>query len=644
MSYRPDLDGLRAIAVLLVVGFHLDPAFIPGGHIGVDVFFVISGFLITSILIRKNEEGDFSLFEFYKKRVQRLYPALITCIVVSLIFAYLLMLPQDFKRMGLSASMAALSVSNFLFWSEAGYWDVDSITKPLLHTWTLGVEDQFYLIWPLLVSLISKSKRIIFLSVCITIISLFASLVISEVDISGAFYLLPARVFQFSFGAVLSILIGQGFFCAQSAFRKDLTYLTSLFLIAVSAIFFGPDVEYPGWYSIVPTLGAFLFILAGADTKNSGFLTRGLTFFPLLWIGRISYSLYLTHWPVIVFYRYATDHVLSGFDIAAMLLAMFLLAIALHYLVEIRFHKPRYRSNEASIISSHGSVVKVCAAAGGLACCFGFFVWQTDGMPWRFQNLVFSPDDVAEMKNKRLIDYSKACLISQWGEEENCNDNGKPVMLFFGNSHEPDGYNFIRSGYPEEFKYNMVINFGTLNRCRDLKKNEGRWESEDKDCQFRLDMLFDNGHLNRLKFIVYSAHHTFLPWNEEGLRIIKDIKEINKDVKIILFSDYIETRSPCVRIVNEVQDSSACFKDDNIAYAPFYTKSQELYLAYKGIVDEYIDLMSLLCEGTTPSSCMAATKDGVPYSVDKHHKTRSFSRMAGTIFAEKRPGLFSRQQ
>ncbi len=206
MTYRPDIDGLRAIAVLAVVIFHLGVPGFDGGYVGVDVFFVISGFLITSIIKSKLESGDFSLRDFYSRRIRRLVPPLLVTVAATVIGAGLLLTPYDMIRFSRSAVAAIFSLSNIVFFLEAGYWDTASELKPLLHTWSLGVEEQFYLFWPALLMLIMSARaRVSFTAamVAITVCGFALCAWYTTVNQSAAFYLLPFRVFQFSLGALV---------------------------------------------------------------------------------------------------------------------------------------------------------------------------------------------------------------------------------------------------------------------------------------------------------------------------------------------------------------------------------------------------------------------------------------------------------
>ncbi len=202
-SYRPDIDGLRAIAVLSVIAFHMYPRFLPGGFVGVDIFFVISGYLISQRIIAGHEQGGFSFKQFYIRRIRRLFPAVISTVLLTMIYGSLFLTPDDLIGLSKSAISAVFSAANIHFFLEAGYWDVESWRKPLLHMWSLSVEEQFYVVWPfLIIGILKFSKHFSFLVLmAITVLSLLVTSFYTSKNPSAAFYLTPFRVYEFGIGA-----------------------------------------------------------------------------------------------------------------------------------------------------------------------------------------------------------------------------------------------------------------------------------------------------------------------------------------------------------------------------------------------------------------------------------------------------------
>lgn len=303
MDFRRDIEGLRGLSVLLVLLFHLDINFFSGGFIGVDIFFVISGFLITNFICNDLNKNTFSFESFYFRRAKRLIPTLL--IVLTLVYCCSFFIFQDLHFSKFSESMfySLFSVSNIYFWKNIGYFAQDSIYNPIIHLWSLSVEAQFYLTWPLYLYLVYGSKKKN-LAIIFTIIILITSFFLNKVYIenSTAFYNSPTRAFQFSTGALI-------YFTNFKSQKKPIIY-NILFLLGISLIIFSTfkfdsKTQYPYINSLVPTLGAYLMISNGKKLFNNiRVLIENRT---LLFFGKISYPLYLVHWPVIVFFSYTLD-------------------------------------------------------------------------------------------------------------------------------------------------------------------------------------------------------------------------------------------------------------------------------------------------------------------------------------------------
>lgn len=646
-SYRLDIDGLRAVAVLLVLGFHLNLELISGGHIGVDAFFVLSGFLITSILVEQISQNQFSIRQFYLRRIQRLFPALYTTVLLTFIAAAFILLPNNFEQFARSAVAAIFSLSNVLFWAESGYWDIASESKPLLHTWSLGVEEQFYLVWPVLLLVLIRLKLpVLRILTAITALGFLLSYFYSQLDLSGAFYLLPARVFQFSAGGMLALVPTIYFqrHLKSEALRSTL-FVLGITILLVSAWALNDDILYPGAYSIIPTLGTLLIITAGSHQNGQGrwgkaFLEHQL----LVWVGRISYSLYLVHWPIIVLYRHATGYEFTALELILLTDAIFTAAAMLHYGVEKRFYRHRFsaRAKSANPNGSHNRSHKLTGATlayGLLIVLISSHAWINSGWSWRFPNMIYSNEAINATFESRVSQYSADCQILQWPSQGKCKNSANATVLFFGNSHEPDGYNFMRAGYPAEMDTLNTVNFGTVNECSHLSRTASGWQSSNSSCQARLDQLFQDDFIHNLDLIVFSEHHTFKSWNENNLKIISDLKAQNKAIRVLVISDYLETHTPCVNILNDTGDITPCFADSNIAYNPDVAR-QELYPAYKHLFAFAINRMHFLCTNTETSSCLSSTQNGIPFSFDKHHNSLEFAQMSGRRYAQLNPTLF----
>lgn len=305
VKYRPDIDGLRALAVLPVVIFHANPSLVPGGFLGVDIFFVISGYLISLILFRQQSDGTFRFSEFYGRRIRRLFPALILVLAASLGFGFFSLLSDEYERLGRHAVFAIAFLLNLRLMSEAGYFDVVSYSKPFLHLWSLSVEEQFYVVWPLLLALFARLKpKLAWLLALCSIFSFAYALWLGRISPDAPYYHPLARFWELLVGAALAYIHyrrGSDWLppsLRSGAFRNALS-LAGLLLL-VSALFcFRKTLVHPGVATLWPLAGAFILIATGPDATAN----RLLALRPLVWVGLISYPLYLWHWPILSFIR-----------------------------------------------------------------------------------------------------------------------------------------------------------------------------------------------------------------------------------------------------------------------------------------------------------------------------------------------------
>lgn len=292
MDYRADIDGLRALAVSVVILFHLDVSWLPGGFVGVDVFFVISGFLITSLIMRRIEAGDFSLANFYERRFRRIYPNLLIVVAATAVLGWIALMPETYRFFGRTTPWAALSVSNFAFIGGRGYFDPASIDKPLLHTWSLGVEEQFYLVFPWLLMLAARRRyctaRLIAASVAL---SLALSVTAGLANWAPSYFLLPTRFWELGMGALVAVLPLDALL---TPLRRTILGLFGLAAILWACLSLSESDSFPGYLALAPVLGATALILANGSAVN-----RVMALAPFAWIGRLSYALYLWHWPLI---------------------------------------------------------------------------------------------------------------------------------------------------------------------------------------------------------------------------------------------------------------------------------------------------------------------------------------------------------
>ncbi|MGA9763609.1 MAG: acyltransferase family protein [Rhodomicrobium sp.] len=370
-TYRPDIDGLRAIAVLLVVFYHAGLSATSGGFIGVDIFFVISGYLITGIITRELDDGHFTFANFYGRRIKRICPALFTVLGIAALAALFILTPDDLRLFGRSIISTVFFYSNWLFYNQVNYFDGPAIEKPLLHTWSLAIEEQYYIIWPVVLFLLYRTGRrnaLPYLVLALLCLSLAASQIVLEPDQAQAFYLLPYRGWELLLGAYLAIAS----FPANSRLVANIMGFAGFAAITFAAAAFDTKTPFPGLNALFPCLGAAMLITAGLHRQA---LSRTiLSFQPLRFAGKISYSLYLIHWPLFSFAHIALDGEPTLIQRVAIVALSAMLAALSYWYVET----PARRTTFRFPVLAQAAL----AAAALLALCGGLYD-ASKGLPWR---------------------------------------------------------------------------------------------------------------------------------------------------------------------------------------------------------------------------------------------------------------------
>lgn len=421
-KYRRDIDGLRAVAVLSVLAFHGFPQLIKGGFVGVDVFFVISGFLISSILFESFEQDRFSYLEFYSRRIRRIFPALVTVLVLCYVAGWFLLFAEEFKTLGKHTAGGAGFVANLFLYMERGYFDSSAESKPLLHLWSLGVEEQFYIFWPLLLGLVWK-RRINFLGVTLAIaLASFAyNLYMVGRDADAAFYSPLTRFWELMMGGMLA------YWCMHrspaDAPPGNWRSVVGIALIAGSVLLLNKSDVFPGVWAVFPTLGAFLIISAAP----TAWVNRYILGHPIMvWVGVISYPLYLWHWPLLSFARIDEGHP-TDVDVRLTALA---LSFPLAWLTYRCIENPIRRSRSPR-------PVLALAASMALVFCVGSLTFLESGFEFRAAARNFPVTPVGEFAASRTSDGSCQRLFGKGSvKEEVCLANDShPQVLIVGDSH-----------------------------------------------------------------------------------------------------------------------------------------------------------------------------------------------------------------
>ncbi len=457
LSYRADIDGLRALAVLAVLGFHGFPGTIKGGFIGVDIFFVISGFLISSLILKTLNHNIFSFEDFYLKRIKRIFPSLILILGFCLIFGWFTLWPSEYHQLGKHIASSASFMSNYAYWSEAGYFDGNPESKPLLHLWSLAIEEQFYIIWPFLLWFCWKrGLNLLTIILLLGAVSFTTNILWSYSDRTAAFYSLQTRAWELLLGGVLAwleIYVGgvwlrRLIFSDSKNFPEKLVHnLLSVFgclLIIYALVRVTSTNIFPGYWALFPALGSAL-IIAGGPTA---WINRKILSHPVaVWFGLISFPLYLWHWPLLFFARNANDHPLNAFVIIAVLIISVLFAWLTYKLVE----QPIRRN-----LLNKKICIALLSLMLGLGLC-GYFVMWDKGVPSRFPPeasvLTTAIDfqwgenvriDECHLQGKRSLDFPSIC-----------SETPKPSIALWGDSYAASLYPGINR-LQQKYKFSVI--------------------------------------------------------------------------------------------------------------------------------------------------------------------------------------------
>jgi peptidoglycan/LPS O-acetylase OafA/YrhL len=620
-AYRRDIDGLRTLAVLPVVLNHANVRGFSGGYVGVDIFFVISGFLITGILVRELEQGRYSLGEFYRRRVLRIFPALSVVLAICTVVAALVMLPAEMVRYARSLAATALFSSNILFLSESGYFDAASVSKPLLHTWSLAIEEQFYILWPLMLAAVGAHRPTAMkLSIAtVSAISFVLAAIMVQQNASATFYLLPFRAWELGLGALLAV----AGFGMRSRWINELLAAAGFAMILFAIARFDEATPFPGPAALLPCFGAALLIATG---KARTLVGRLLSLEPVVFIGLISYSLYLWHWPVIVFARLALfvspfDHVATVAQIAVCMI----LATLSWWLVERPFRVHANRWTMRQILGA--GLAAMAAALLAAALIIGL-----RGMPGRYtaeqQALAGYLDLDSEQLYRRGtcfrthddVTVTPSCLERR---------TDRPAILLLGDSHAAHlapGL-LARSAQVELLQANIV-------GCRPLADSR-----PGLNCRaFFNRMLTQWAPANRADAVLLAGN-----WRPHDLpqleRTLSDPRV--RAVNPVLIGPIPQYTAPVPRllIAAEYRGDPQLLERSHLDVA-FAMDAALRKIAARNAVP-YISLIDALCEGRR---CRTRMAPGIPMQFDYSHLTREGSVYVADTILRSMPGLYSEKR
>lgn len=625
-KYRPDIDGLRAIAVLPVMLYHFGFLYIsgvpvaPGGYVGVDVFFVISGYLITGIIYDEMSSGRYSLAAFYARRVARIFPALILVYVVTLLGAIHYLLASEVESLRDSLWASLLFSSNIFFWMSSGYFDAGLQGSPLLHTWSLSVEEQFYVIFPFIIYALRSAPRRVMLT-AIGVMCLASFVYAQHLVATGSstpFYWVHTRAWELGLGAILAI--SKGSIQGGRAIRNVLGS-AGLAMIVLSVILYDSHIPFPGVAALPPALGAALVIWGGATPGT--YSARILTLWPFKWTGLLSYSLYLWHWPLVVLYK--SDHVLNKPAGLALFVLCFVLAWVTWKYVEQPFRSQAVRS------SPNGAVI----IAGGVS--FGCVALLAGATPylhrlhWGSNEYVLAMEQYAATYDHDTPMRSGECFInSRYPEAKKLEtgaclaiDKQRRNVLLVGDSHAAQLVQSLSSAYPD-VNFLQATSAGCLPLVQNARLGSGA-------CKRVMEKVF----LEFLPSVRLDAVIMAGRWAASDVASVADtVKAISRSAsKIVVVGRNVEYQAALPRLLARSQmtgDTDLPARQRSRVPA----QVENAFLASKfGANATYFSMQNALC---TPE-CRTVTGAGEPVNFDDNHLSTAG---ADEVVRAMRPYLF----
>lgn len=624
-NYRPDIDGLRAVAVLSVVLYHINKNLIPGGYVGVDIFFVISGYLITRNIWNEIRHGRFSLVDFYVRRIHRIYPAYAVVTLTVLLAGALLLMPSDMVRLARSAFWSAFSLPNVYFWKylDTAYFAAASNEEPLLHMWSLGVEEQFYFIWPCMLSatfLLAQKRRLAAIVVAATI-AVF-SFAYAEAFLSTApkftYYMLPARAGELMMGALLA-LCQRG--CSEGAGNRHDRWVNNSFslvgvlLIAGSLMLLNDNSRFPGLNAFWPCLGTVFLIRAGQEQPSR--LSRSvLSLRPMVFIGLISYSLYLWHWPILAFIRYFTGEVSTLAGGIAFIVMIVLAWLSYRYVeTPLRHWRPgRLKSFGAlwvapllamaliavGLLVTDGLKQHVQAARGDEAMAAA--VAPAYEFKYVCQSSVTDPNVLSDPR----------CIVGAGPEKE-------PRILLWGDSKAAQYVGFFGE---IGTRYGFTVRNAEHSSCPPLFFDDRGGGIYRESCNRFWKVMRSGINAERFDVVIIGASWGFYGGQEafeEEFKATMDVV-LTTGARIILLSDvprYVGYNRSCLERATRLPFKLDCNPADGAIKPDRYTAEEYLSafaLANPGQVS-FVDIKKLVC----PAGQCRASIDGSPLYFDEGH-------------------------
>lgn len=618
LKYRADIDGLRAFAVISVIGFHAFPNWVRGGFVGVDIFFVISGFLISSIIFGNLEHDSFSYREFYARRVKRIFPALALVLIGCFCYGWYILLVDEFRQLAGHTVAATTFLSNFVLWSEAGYFDNAAETKPLLHLWSLAIEEQFYIFWPLLLGAVWKRRgSFLWITVGVAILSFALNVYIVHRDPVAAFYSPMLRFWELMLGGILAYLVLHKRHLINR--YPNAQSWMGFFLLVAGIYLISSRLLFPGWWALLPVLGSFLVISGGdAAWVNRVLLSNRLS----VWFGLISYPLYLWHWPILVWPKISTGNLTTVPERLALIGISVLLAWLTYYFLE---RNVRHRSGN---ITAKLAIIFTVIGLVSLVAYGGLIRSRHDNpelekilnakLDWDYPGIAF----------ERLPDPNLRYFSAK----------GKPSKTVFIGDSNMEQY-APRIGYllkknPSE--YNTAVIAGVQSECVLLLEVIQQAGVCNSTIAKMTELIRDEGVRSVVFAANWLAYDSSIEVDAQYKNILKYLKENAKNKKIYIILNmprgeeldpknmYVGSRFGSLRSkrMNDVTFDISRFEN---SLAPVHHKLRQLAQDTGAVI---IDPLITLCEN---GRCLIFDREGHPLYRDAFHITATYAEKSATF-------------
>jgi len=605
LPYRKDIDGLRAIAVIAVVLYHAFPELIHGGFIGVDIFFVISGFLISRIILQELGESCFSFFDFYRRRIVRIFPALLITLILCVLFGWLVLSPEEFRQLSKHTLGGATFTSNFMYLSESGYFDNASITKPLLHLWSLSIEEQFYIIWPLLIVFAFKRKLLLLVIFLVSLSSFAFNIYLSSHNLAIDFYSPATRFWELACGSVLAWLAQKRSLSPhRMPWIGNAFSFLGLLIIAGGFYLISTEARFPGWWAILPVLGTSLVIISGPESlPNKKILSNA----GLVWVGLISYPLYLVHWPIFSFTYILLNGTPSILLRCICIISSFILAFLIFRFIEA----PTRKINK--IFISLIALMVLVGIFGWIGACNGGF---KDRFEFQLPQITSGESDCYSQS------VTEPCVLG--------NLQSNQIILVYGDSHAGHLINALNKTFGAQYK---LIFFGNNCFVGSIGSEKPKiWGMSEKQCELKQNQMKELVDKNVYAVIRSQRWTIYNPSSPERIQDLMS-EAINagglKSIKLVIVGAVpnIGTfKCEVASVYSSLRSRLCSHKQDNMDLDLFFISEVNKLDKPKNI--SFIHPYNYLCDG---GECQVIGKEGAYFYDDDHLTTAGALKLMPSI-------------